>query len=145
VPQLSLSESRSTQRPPQHVIVLADLVAAAAVVGASYRVHALPAAARRARAPRSEAHGGRLLGTGVRRQRRVSKQETAPPGMAACSHGGAGISDLGNSCGSEHREEKGDRLTIYRLKYRLHCGRYKPFQQLIIGGYKIIPTLTIFC
>ena len=39
-------------------VQLADLVAAAAVVGAASRVHALPAAARRARAARSEAHGG---------------------------------------------------------------------------------------
>jgi len=39
-------------------VVLADLVAAAAVVGAGDRVHALPAAARRAWAARSEAHGG---------------------------------------------------------------------------------------
>ena len=94
-------------------IVLPELVAATAVVGAGCRVHALPAAARRARASRSEAHGGRLLGASAVRwcQRRrvvdraIGKQEPAPPGslLATCrdGRGCAGIGDRACCCGGE--------------------------------------------
>lgn len=66
--------------------VLADLVAAAAVVVTGDRVHTLATTARRPRAPRREAHSGRFLGAVVRWQRRavhcaVGNKKAASPGL----------------------------------------------------------------